>query len=804
MATDDLIHAPPATPVDGLMAVPIDIDRVHATLVFDAAAKVATLEAEMRFALGPTAGNPLFDFRQPISDASLNGAPLAPAELAHHDLGGGPGAELRVIERTLAAGSTNTLVLRSTLGTPQSQGANPIGFEPASTRLYFDFWFSDLFPGRYLEMWLPANLIYDRFALDLTVRIDNSGFQHLLFANGAISALGANQWRIQYPDSFTALSPMLVIAAADRLTTRQGSVNLPGSGPVALDLFKLTTTPADLATVETSLAGYLAANVASSGPYAHGARFTAFIWSGTSRSMEYEGATTSTVGALQHEVFHSWWARGVKPATQNDSWLDEGWTVYNTDAGAFAIEPFDVNDPPVTLAGRNPFNRVTPGTAYSAGRRFFAGLAAELGLAQLRALMKEFYTEHAGELVTTADLEAHLVSRSGRLALADWFHRFVYGLPAPRAGLEPDLYIRDSPGDPGVDHHTGPTFWDSPDLWIRNQDDPVTATAHQSPEAGQDNYFYARVRNRGAGTAGHFVATFNVKPWAGTEFLYPGDFLPAIAGAVGFDLPVGGTTVLKARWPEAQVPALGTHACWLASVYTPGDPVAAGAHVWEHNNLAQKNLTVVELVAGDSVTIPLQLGNLGRAQSERFRIELRRPRAWQTLAVALELHEPLDRPIESMPPPLGPPPESLVRVLEPARVELSAPRAEGRPLRLWLGRDSALALGAPIGEGGREPEDDSEPAAGVGGRVLRFRPGTRASLPLTLRGRLPLSADLRVTAPPAAKPGNLITCHVLQRHGDRTVVGGVAVRIAVRDRLDEETPAIATHESGSRARSRAI
>jgi hypothetical protein len=786
MAVDDLIHAPPATPVDGLMAVPIDVDRVQATLVFDAAAKVATLEAEMQFAVGPTGGNPIFDLRQPISEARLNGSPLAPAELAHHDLGGGPGAELRVIARTLAAGSTNTLELRSTLATPQAQGANPIGFDPGSTRLYFDLWFSDLFPGRYLEMWLPANLIYDRFAVDLTVRIDNSGFQHLLFANGAVSALGGNQWRIQYPARFTALSPMLVIAAADRLETRQGSVNLPGSGPVALDLFKLTTTPADLATVESSLAGYLTDNVASSGPYVHGGRFTAFIWSGTARSMEYDGATTSTVGSLKHEVFHSWWARGVKPATQNDSWLDEGWTVYNTDAGAFSVEPFDVTDPPVTLAGRNPFNRVTPSAAYSAGRRFFAGLAAELGLAQLRSLMKDFYSEHAGELATTADLETHLVSRSGRLALADWFHRFVYGFGVPPAGVRPDLYVRDAPGDPGVDHHTGPSFWDSPDLWIRNHDDPVTATAHQSPESGQHNFFYARVRNRGAGTARHFVATFNVRPWAGTEFLYPGDFLPAVAGAVGFELPVGATTVLKARWPEAQVPAPGTHACWLASVYTPGDPAAAGAHVWEHNNLAQKNLTVVGLVPGDSVAIPLQLGNLGREQSERFRLELRRPRPWQTLAVELELHEPLGRPIEPMPPPPGPPPEPLVRVLEPAMVELSAPRAGSPPLRLRLGRDSALALGPPVGGGGREPEDDPEPTAGADIRVLRFRPGIRASIPLTLQGRLPLPADLHVTAPREAKAGDVIKCHILQRRGDRTVAGGVAVQIVVRDRRDQE------------------
>ena len=90
-----------------------------------------------------------------------------------------------------------------------------------------------------------------------------------------------------------------------------------------------------------------------------------------------------------------------------------------------------------------------------------------------------------------------------------------------------DLWIRDAVGDPGADAFTGPTFWDSPDLWIRHADD--NGTAHQAPEFGQDNWFYARVRNRGSSTARAFVVTFNVKLWAGTEFVYPGDWDPFVS-----------------------------------------------------------------------------------------------------------------------------------------------------------------------------------------------------------------------------------------------------------------------------------
>ncbi len=52
------------------------------------------------------------------------------------------------------------------------------------------------------------------------------------------------------------------------------------------------------------------------GPYIHNDRFVTLIWDNPSRSMEYDGGTTSNVAALKHETFHSWFARGVKPARQ--------------------------------------------------------------------------------------------------------------------------------------------------------------------------------------------------------------------------------------------------------------------------------------------------------------------------------------------------------------------------------------------------------------------------------------------------------------------------------------------------------
>jgi hypothetical protein len=704
-------HAPPPTTVDGLLAVPIDVTSVTATLTFDAANRTASGTATMDFVVGPTAGCGIFDLRQTITSATLDGAPIPPAQLAHHDFGGGFGAQLRVIGQSLPAGSAHTLAVTYDVAMPSSPNAQPIGWDPGSARVTWDTWFSDLYPGRYLEMWAPANLVYDPFPLTMTIRVLNAAVPHRLFTNGTVTASGASEWTVSFPAHFTALSPMLFLVPEDRIQTLNGSVTLAG-GPVALETVKLTSGGADLSAVNASLASYLVANEAEYGSYPHGGRFVTYAWDNTSRSMEYDGATTSTVGALRHEVFHSWWGRGVRPARAADGWLDEGFTSWARDDGAPATA-FPLVDPVgVPLCPRDPFVRVTPNLAYTQGSRFFAGLAHRFGVATVRALMADFWAAHAGGQVTTEDLLVHLLVRTGEPRLVSWFAHWVYG--AADAVL-PDLWLRDETGDPGADAWGG-AFWDSPDLWVRNADDG--GTAHQDPEFGQDNWFYARVRNRGASTVPVFAVAFTVKEWAGTEFVYPNDHLPPLAAAVGFDLAPGASTVLKARWPAAAVPPEGSHPCWLATAIVPGETIPAGAHTWERNNLAQKNLRVVDLVAGDSILVPFRVGNLLREPGQVSLEVRRRPR--------------LDLPVR------------LGRIHQPELLRELVDVADFSPAREAI-----------------------------------WPPGDRASFGLRLRAGIE-DYGLRVEAPKNAKPGETYDVDLVQRSEDGEVAGGIRVRVVVR------------------------
>ena len=73
MTSSNFDLAPPAKLVDGILAVPIDIERVEALLVFDGATSTARGDATIFFSMGAQAGNPIFDRRQTITAAWLDG-----------------------------------------------------------------------------------------------------------------------------------------------------------------------------------------------------------------------------------------------------------------------------------------------------------------------------------------------------------------------------------------------------------------------------------------------------------------------------------------------------------------------------------------------------------------------------------------------------------------------------------------------------------------------------------------------------------------------------------------------------------
>ena len=81
--------------------------------------------------------------------------------------------------------------------------------------------------------------------------------------------------------------------------------------------------------------------------------------------MEYCGATMSSMRALGHELFHSYFARGVMPANGNAGWIDEAMAVFRDRGYPSASEPPSGSS--VNLGGYSLYRRTTTYSAYTLG-----------------------------------------------------------------------------------------------------------------------------------------------------------------------------------------------------------------------------------------------------------------------------------------------------------------------------------------------------------------------------------------------------------------------------------------------------
>jgi hypothetical protein len=207
-----------------------------------------------------------------------------------------------------------------------------------------------------------------------------------------------------------------------------------------------------------------------------------------------------------------------------------------------------------------------------------------------------------------------------------------------------DIHIRDNMADNGLGP-TGAPFWEGADIWVRNANDGVAPanyathanTVHQSPIAGQPNWVYVRFKNIGTAASFPFAVRVYLTHWAGTEFVYPDDYIPTvrpsdpipspltrgtylIGEAAVNSLAAGAEGQIAVQWQAALVPPATVnvggvnvtwHPCLLAEI-TPQDGFTpVGVHVWQNNNLGQKNLSIVYPDAdADTFAFAGVLGNL--------------------------------------------------------------------------------------------------------------------------------------------------------------------------------------------------
>ena len=414
----------PSLTIGGVEGHAINVESLEAEVVLDTASQQTKVRAKLGFQMNFEAGAPIFDLRQTVSALSLDGEEIDISRLVTEDLGDNTGL-LSVLDADLESCSRHVLSFQYDIAEPLgSEVLAPVWGDDQDVA--WDFALSDTEVASFLEMWFPSNLCHDEFSFALDVSVE-SAVEHTLITNGEQGESATNEWTLTFPENTVSHSPMLVLLPTRDVVGQSSQLELPLSGTVALELYTRTDTGIDLDAIEEQLKLDMARFEDSTGPYLYD-RFTAYVWDQRG-GMEYDAATTSSVDAMSHETHHSWFARGARPLTQNDGWIDEAWTMYAVDNEGSEDTEESLGELlvwPRSLSFGDPWSRLTPIDSYFVGSYVFRWFAAAIGRENLVAAMSEFYKAHALGPITTEGLERHLHCTTDVLDVREVFHSLVY------------------------------------------------------------------------------------------------------------------------------------------------------------------------------------------------------------------------------------------------------------------------------------------------------------------------------------------------------------------------------------------
>ena len=185
-----------------------------------------------------------------------------------------------------------------------------------------------------------------------------------------------------------------------------------------------------------------------------------------------------------------------------------------------------------------------------------------------------------------------------------------------------DLYVKDMVEDIGQEPniHTD-VFWNSKDIWVRNQNDGTINQEHQNPvyHPSNPNYVYVRVSNKGCSTSlGNdqlklYWAKANTALdwddyWTGEVFVGGVVMGDTLGAKIIPSIVSGSETILEFEWPVPNpqdyvgINPNPWHFCLLARIESNDDPMTFSEgtfitdNVKNNNNIAWKNTTVIEII----------------------------------------------------------------------------------------------------------------------------------------------------------------------------------------------------------------
>jgi hypothetical protein len=359
---NDLGHRPKSFTTTQGKAVFVDFISADYAITFNAEKKQSNIVATIKFN-APEAGFPVFDSVEAPTSVVLDGATITATEVKT------PSSEttLRLINKEVATGS-HTAVIAVPLTTL-------VEYKDGGVKSAF--WTSDLDERRFLERYMPANLEYDQVNMTFSITFEGLKVKQKIYTNGVVSEVklsGKSMFKVVYPNYYNASSIFFHTVpegSTDELRFSLKSVDgrdIPAVVYFSKSLLGGFTSLDKLKESSTEIFHEL------EGDYGAWPHPSLIVYNAGQGGMEYCGATMTSTSALGHELFHSYFARGVMPANGNSGWLDEALASWRDDG----YQTLSTLSGSSRMSNHPYYTRTTDTAAYSFGERFMGLMDGKL------------------------------------------------------------------------------------------------------------------------------------------------------------------------------------------------------------------------------------------------------------------------------------------------------------------------------------------------------------------------------------------------------------------------------------------
>jgi len=251
----------------------------------------------------------------------------------------------------------------------------------------------------------PSDLIRHRitFSVESDVEYSFIGSGHVLVSQEK----STKRWELDTERDVASYTVMWMLAPTDDVEIEARTVN---GVEVRIMTYKGSVSISDAFDILESWLPELEENL---GQFPMGRGLDVFL---TVRGggMEYFGGTITSMGALEHEVFHMYYGCSVVAKTYRDSWWDEAINMWYEYSAKNSVTPVPENFTSNIVSGRTPVSVGFDDRAYNDGARVIESIASEMGGRDVFIdFLKQVYKDYQFSPFNTFELVQFIYDYSG-------------------------------------------------------------------------------------------------------------------------------------------------------------------------------------------------------------------------------------------------------------------------------------------------------------------------------------------------------------------------------------------------------